>query len=65
MPLVGDVDNGGGCTCVESRGTQEISVLCTRHCYDPKVALTNEVHSFNILNSPVSVYFFKCGHEEM
>lgn len=46
MPhLVGDVENGGGCSHGEQGGTWEISVPSTQFCYEPRTTLKNKVYS--------------------
>ena len=37
--LVGDVDFGGGCACVQVGGIEEISVPFSHFCCEPKTTL--------------------------
>ena len=41
--LVGDVDDGGGYTSVETGNIWEISVLSSQLCYEPKTALKKKI----------------------
>lgn len=36
---MGDVNNRGGCTCVEAKDTWKIAVLSPQFCYESKMAL--------------------------
>lgn len=40
---MGDVDNGGGCACVEAEGIWEISVASSQFYYKHKTALKNSL----------------------
>ena len=40
--LVGDVDYGGGCACVEAGGVCEVSAPSLQFCSEPKTALKKE-----------------------
>ena len=49
--LVGDVDDGGGYTSVETGNIWEISVLSSQLCYEPKTALKKKKYLELILDS--------------
>lgn len=42
--LMGDVDSGGGCTHVMAASMWEIFLPSFQFCWEPKIALKNEVY---------------------
>lgn len=44
ITLVGDGDNGGGCTCVGAVCIWDLCVLSAQFCSEPKTALKDKVY---------------------